>query len=326
MFSSTQLRPLNIGEILDAAFRRYRAHLVTFLGITALLQVPMLILQVLIQHVLNGGALLDVALYSTGGARSSSVSPFNGFPIRALIAIYLAAFGLSMLQYLVVYNLLNGALAQAIARSFRDEPVAILDAYRIGWRAFFSLVVASLVPLLTSLLVLIPIIAAAFAVGIGLAARGQNAATLTAVVAVLVGSVIALALLCGAAFLYVRLLFATQAVVFERCGPIQALRRSWNMTRGAFWRTLLIVVLMATLTYLVSSLPALVVNLVLTFTGGTGNLLRNSLITTLITQVGIILALPLQLCTYTLLYYDQRVRREGLDIELRAQIGEAALA
>lgn len=53
---------------------------------------------------------------------STQLRPLNsGFPISALIAIYLAAFGSSMLHYLVVYNLLNGALVQAIAHSFRDE-------------------------------------------------------------------------------------------------------------------------------------------------------------------------------------------------------------
>src|SRR5215208_3149079 len=40
-----RLRPMSISDMLDAAFRLYRRHFLTFIGIVALLQVPMAILQ-----------------------------------------------------------------------------------------------------------------------------------------------------------------------------------------------------------------------------------------------------------------------------------------
>jgi hypothetical protein len=44
-----QLRPMSIGDMLDAAFRLYRQHFLTIIGIVALLQAPMAMLQFLAQ-------------------------------------------------------------------------------------------------------------------------------------------------------------------------------------------------------------------------------------------------------------------------------------
>jgi hypothetical protein len=80
------------------------------------------------------------------------------------------------------------------------------------------------------------------------------------------------------------------------------------------------VLLMGILTYLIASLPASVVAIALSFSGDPiRHYVRNQIITTIIQQIGLILALPLQLAIYTLLYYDLRVRKEGYDIEVLAQ-------
>ena len=47
--SAPQLRPMSLSDMLDAAFRLYRKHFLTFVGIVALLLVPMAILQFLVQ-------------------------------------------------------------------------------------------------------------------------------------------------------------------------------------------------------------------------------------------------------------------------------------
>jgi len=49
MESSPRLRPMSIGDMLDAAFRLYRQHFLTFIGVVALLQAPMAMLQFLAQ-------------------------------------------------------------------------------------------------------------------------------------------------------------------------------------------------------------------------------------------------------------------------------------
>ena len=44
-----RLRPMALADMLDTAFRLYRRHFLTFVGIVALLQVPMAIVQFLAQ-------------------------------------------------------------------------------------------------------------------------------------------------------------------------------------------------------------------------------------------------------------------------------------
>src|SRR5262249_32559239 len=122
-------------------------------------------------------------------------------------------------------------------------------------------------------------------------------------------------------FIYTRLLVTPQAIVLEDQGALAGIGRSWRLVGGSFWRALAILVLMGVLTYFIAALPAGIVSISLTLANGgsLNNLMLNQAITALVSQIGVIIALPLQLAVYTLLYYDLRVRKEGYDIEVMAQ-------
>jgi len=60
------------------------------------------------------------------------------------------------------------------------------------------------------------------------------------------------------------------------------------------------------------------------FRNALDNLIVNQIITTLLVQIGEVVALPLQLAIYTLLYFDLRIRKEGYDLELIAQQAASA--
>ena len=77
MNTAPQLRPMSLGDLFDTAFRLYREHFVTFVGIVALLQVPLAIVQFMIQVLVSIPALrawmrasaqLQLALRHTGAA------------------------------------------------------------------------------------------------------------------------------------------------------------------------------------------------------------------------------------------------------------------
>ena len=57
MNTTPQLRPMSLGDLFDTAFRLYREHFVTFVGIVALLQVPLAIVQFMIQVLVSNPAL-----------------------------------------------------------------------------------------------------------------------------------------------------------------------------------------------------------------------------------------------------------------------------
>jgi hypothetical protein len=108
------------------------------------------------------------------------------------------------------------------------------------------------------------------------------------------------------------------AMFAEGIGPIRALERSWQLVENRWWRTfgiLALVYLLQTvvayvvqgiffsLSLLVFLLPAIVVSTVV----AAGSTLATALVS------------PIFLIALTLIYFDLRVRREGLDLQLLAQ-------
>ena len=188
----------------------------------------------------------------------------------------------------------------------------------------FSLVAASLVPYLASLVLFVPIIGVIVAIVATTANAAEPSLGLAIVLVLgLIGLVVAAAI--GMFVVYVRLLLATQAIVLEDFGPLRALQRSWQLTHGSFWRTLGLILLMGIVVYIVAGIPAAGVSLAMQITArDIDAIVRSQIVTAILSQLGLILATPLQFAVYTLLYYDIRIRREAYDLELKAQ--QAALA
>jgi hypothetical protein len=116
-----------------------------------------------------------------------------------------------------------------------------------------------------------------------------------------------------------------QALLLEERGALDALGRSRQLVRGSWWRVFGIGLIMGLLTLgivLVLSLPTALAQ-------GLDQLLDPSLaeqptgagivLEELTGSVAQLLANPIGVIGWTLLYYDLRMRKEGLDLELRAQ-------
>lgn len=108
------LRPLNLSDLLDTTLRLYRHNFATFLGITAVVYVPVGIVQVI------AACQMGVA---TNALKNSPDAP----------AAALAALGLPMLSLVLVALLAvpicQGALSVAVARRYLGQPTSIEDAY-----------------------------------------------------------------------------------------------------------------------------------------------------------------------------------------------------
>lgn len=314
-----RLRPMGLADMLDTAFRLYRRHFLTFVGIVALLQVPMAIVQFLAQ-LPYAQALQRMAARPLSPGPGTSV--FDIFPFGQLLAYYGLLVALSVVQYLLVYNLMTGALANAIARSYFGQPISIMSAYRFGAGRLLALIGASLAPFLLFLLAFGLAAGCAFGVlwSIGLGADSQPNPVLTFVAVFgLIG--LLLVLMLAALLLYVRLLLTTQAIVLEGRGPLDGLRRSWRLVGMSFWRSLGIVVLV----YIFASLISTVVQLPLLALSAASGLAFNNLalsqgLNVLATYAVLIVILPIQFIIFTLLYYDLRMRKEGYDLELLARV------
>jgi membrane-anchored glycerophosphoryl diester phosphodiesterase (GDPDase) len=123
-------------------------------------------------------------------------------------------------------------------------------------------------------------------------------------------------------FFSTRFAFAAPAAVLEGRGPIDAMRRSWNLVTGDFWRVLGIMLLTMLLVGLVGgvlSVPFSVGGTVLGMVGG-GSATSAVLSAVLIAiggTLGAMVSYPLQAGVAGLLYADRRMRSEAFDLVLQ---------
>jgi hypothetical protein len=117
------------------------------------------------------------------------------------------------------------------------------------------------------------------------------------------------------AYVFVRLSVIIPALMVENLGPVQAVRRSWQLVQGYWWRTFALVLVLGILSAVISAGPAyLVIALVTLFTGSFDPVLTTA-ITGIISVITEAFFIPLSLTCYTLYYFDLRVRKEGFDLE-----------
>jgi hypothetical protein len=125
-------------------------------------------------------------------------------------------------------------------------------------------------------------------------------------------------------FLYVALALAPPALVLERSGVITAMKRSWRLVKGAWWRCFGVLALTAILTYVIAQVVSVPFG-ILSGLGGVGLGFdaadtSYSVLAVALTTLGSIVAgtitYPFTAAVTALLDVDQRMRREALDLEL----------
>jgi len=280
---STTLRPLRLGELLDRAIRLYRGNFLTFIGIIALVYVPLMVLQSAASALMSSSMLRG---YST----PQEIFANSGYWI-GLLAILV----LGLVRFILVQGIATGALTRAVADSYLGKKTGILDAYRGIGKSWPTLLGALLfIILIVFVLIiwwLVPCIG--WFTGLGML--------------VFVGGVINP--------------LVPPVVVLEKQGAIAAVQRAWSLARRRFWPVLGYIFILGLFSLIVVNGPAAIVNLLLagvfqSFGDPTTQLVITSIIQGLISLVFVLLYYPLQMTAFTLIYFDLRVRTEGFDLAL----------
>ncbi|MEV7857059.1 glycerophosphoryl diester phosphodiesterase membrane domain-containing protein [Streptomyces sp. NPDC088183] len=303
------LRPLGVGEILDGAVSTMRAHWRTVLGITLTVSVITQIAIILVERfLLPKPAQIDPNATGTEALRQAADSAqstvFNSVP--------------SMLITMIATLVTTSVLTVVISRSVLGRPVTLSDAWAEA---------RPRLPQLLGLTLLLALISAAI-MAVGLL-PGMLVGSAAGAGLVVIGFVAAFAVVI---WLMVRFCLASPALMLERQSITASMRRSAKLVRGAWWRTFGILALTVVLTFVV----ALVITIPFTFIamivdgGGIGSALTNGttdfgwpfLIISGIGEVVITtITYPLSAGVMALLYIDQRIRREALDLELARAAG-----
>lgn len=314
------LRPLGVGEILDGAVSYMRRDPKTVLGISALVATAIALLQVVLYA--SFGNFFDL-LVSDPSFTNSDVAPDTGLLARGIAQVGAATLVFGVVSFLLSV-LATGMLTAAMGRAVLGRSVS--PAYVWGRaRARFW-------PLLGLTLLVGLIVGAVMVAGLGLAIGlgvlvGQQSTGL----GVLLGLGLALAGGVITAWLTVQLLLAPVALMLEDVGVTTALRRSYRLVTGAWWRTFGIYILatiIASVVGQVLAVPFALLSGVIGAAGGGSSALGGnpfgllpSLVTALGTLVSQTVTVPFTAGIVALLYVDRRIRREALDIELARAAG-----
>jgi hypothetical protein len=284
------LRPLAVGDVLAGAVGYIRANPLVTLGVTAAVAVVVQAVQLIVNLALPR---IDPAALVRGR-------------VDGLVGSLLGTAG-STLVGLVLGSVLTGILLVVLSRAVLGQRIGVGEA----WGA-----TARRVPGLLGLGILIGLVIAAIGVVLILvalvaAATGSGGAILLAVLLVLVA-------VAAIAYLGVLWAFAPAAYVLEPIGVTSALGRSGRLVRGSWWRTFGILLL----AWLLITVPGVVVmGLFGAVTVGppdASTMVRTAIASVVVTTF----AVPFLTGVTGLLYVDQRIRKERLDLDLARSAGQ----
>ena len=292
-----QLRQLGVGDIVDRVFALYRSRPWLFVALAA---VPYLLLTLIIFGV-------SVAMLGLASTRLSALTQLvedlsaQRTPDLAFVADVAASLiGFVIVLVIVAVVLLSAqsaALVDAMGATYLGRTRTLSGAFATGLRAAPRVIAAGV-------LVFLMFVVLWIALAIVMVAANE---VLVVLAAVLLG-------LVATTYIFASALIAPVVATLEGAGPVQALRRSWRLSSGNRWRIIGMQLLLGILNIVISTLLSAVLVGAITTDAGVRSGLQ-----TILNAIATIAWAPIQWGTFTILYYDLRVRHEAYDLQLAAE-------
>ena len=259
--SAPELRPLGIGEILDAALTVYRRNAVA-LWLACL---PVVVLLGFLQAAVLADFVDQLRTQQTTGAPRSGAN-----------TVSLANAALSVLGGAFI----TGALFKGIIDGYLGGKASAGDSMRYGIRRLPSVL---WVTVLAGFFTFLGI----FLVGVGMV------------------------------WVYIMLVLAVPVLLGEDLRGLKALKRSRGLVSGYWWRTFAVIAVSFIMGLIVTGIFAGVIGggIKLAVGGDTGIVLGGA-VGTVVAQL---LLSPFTSAVQLILYVDQRVRKEGFDVQLLSE-------
>ena len=305
------LRPLTLGTILGASFQVLRRNPRPMFGFSLLLTGGVFVLTLLVIGLFTFWGISRIASASSEDSDAVAAGGIATIILGSLVPLAFSVAVLAILQGVVVLEVARGTLGEKLTLR------GLLHAARgriwalIGWSMLASAVVIAAIVIVA----LIIVVLVSFGGAAGIA------------VAVLIGILAALGAVVVGFWLSTRLSMVPIAIVIERLPLRQAIRRSWSLTTGYFWKILgiqlLVGVILGTANQIISTPISFVFIFATNLINSQGDD-NTGIILAVVSYIVLIIAsvvigavtVVVQSATTGLLYIDLRMRKEGLDIEL----------
>ncbi|GAB3133546.1 glycerophosphoryl diester phosphodiesterase membrane domain-containing protein [Marisediminicola antarctica] len=305
------LRPLDVGTILAAPYQLLRRNPRPTFGMSLLLQGSVLLLTLVVVSVAAFFSLSRID-FATGSEASDEI-------VAGSIGMILLSSLVPLALSLVATAVMQGIIVLEVARQSLGEKLRFRQLWALARGRILALVGYSLA--LTAVLLM----AVAIVIGLvaGLSVLGSAGALAGVALALLLGA----ALVVLGAWISTKLAFVPSILMLERLSVRESVARSWRLSTGAFWKILGILLLVAVILNVVSSIAGaplqFVAVLLPALVAPTGDETAIIALFVAVTVVSLVLTivvsaviLVVQSATTALLYLDQRIRKEGLDLEL----------
>jgi hypothetical protein len=296
------LRPLTLAELLDRSFSTYKRHLWLFVGIMA---VPAAI------------AMAMAIVLRIFGATPPAPGTPPAQVLRQMLP-FMVGFLAFLLVYLLVHTFALGATAIAVSELYLGREITIAAAYRRVRPNAVRLVLLCLWGTLRMVGAWTGLVAVTIAFGV-------LAAMLSPILAVLAFPIGFIGTGVITVFMTTRYGVSVPVVVIEEVPAGAGLRRSVELTRGNLGRVFLMILCAVIVTYataLIFQGPFTVASLVI----GPGRPLSLvvGIVGAIVGSIGGMFSGPLMIIGLALMYYDLRIRKEALDLQLLLEHADAA--
>ena len=306
--SLIDIRPMDLADILDGTIRVYRRNPWVFIVILAVIVgVPIFITQFANYYIEE--AINQARTHLLQGTPEGAAEALRAFRARETVTAAAVIGAVNFIMFFLA-PLAQAAMVHAVTETILGREVGFVESLRAIREKIGTVVIAYVVYVLIMFAFFSPFL-------LFVVMEPLNPQK--------VGLGVALFLLFPVCFFFlfyfiVKFLFITQAIVLEDVGAVDALRRSFRLASGFWWRTFGIYMIISILVAIVVSLLNLFVYVV---DWGLGllpvvteylSLAIGSFIKTVISLV----INPITWIATTLMYFDLRIRKEGFDLVLLA--------
>ncbi|GAA1513742.1 hypothetical protein BJ978_002022 [Agromyces terreus] len=307
------LRPMGFGTLLWAPFRTLRRNPAATFGSGLIVQ--------LVALVVTSAVMVPAFLFVFGRLDSAQPDDLDALlpgsigvlVLAMLVAVAVSVVAGAFLQGVMIEEVASGTLGQKLGLGALWRRTLPRIGPLLGWTALVSLAVLIVIALLTGIVVL-----------------GATISPIGLAIGIIVVVIASLGLAVLGFWLGTRVSLVPSIIVLERAGIAAAVRRSWRLTTGFFWRTLGIIVLVGVLLNIASQIVlqpiSLVGGLLPAIVDPTGSgaaipiTIVLAVVTLLVTLVIGSITTVVQAAVIGIVYIDLRMRSEGLDLELQRHV------